>query len=71
MMNRIAAVLGVFALPAVLAYRTVAVWLPTPVAIAAIPGLRATVTRWEREDVPACAGRCPGSAASPLELSAA
>lgn len=59
------------ALPAVLAYRTVAVWLPTPVAIAAIPGLRATVTRWEREDVPACAGRCPGSAASPLELSAA
>jgi uncharacterized membrane protein YbhN (UPF0104 family) len=40
---------GELALPAVLAYRTVAVWLPTPVAIAAIPGLRATVMRWERE----------------------
>lgn len=38
------------ALPSVLAYRTVAVWLPTPVAIAAIPGLRATIARWERED---------------------
>ena len=41
------------ALPSVLAYRTVAVWLPTPVAIAAIPGLRATVARWEREDTKA------------------
>jgi uncharacterized membrane protein YbhN (UPF0104 family) len=38
------------ALPSVLAYRTVAVWLPTPVAIAAIPGLRATIALWERED---------------------
>jgi uncharacterized membrane protein YbhN (UPF0104 family) len=41
------------ALPSVLAYRTVAVWLPTPVAIAAIPGLRATIARWEREDTKA------------------
>jgi uncharacterized membrane protein YbhN (UPF0104 family) len=38
------------ALPSVLAYRTIAVWLPTPVAIAAVPGLRATITRWGRED---------------------
>jgi putative heme transporter len=38
------------ALPSVLAYRTVAVWLPSPAAIAAIPGLRATVARWARED---------------------
>ena len=37
------------ALPAVLAYRTVAVWLPTPFAIAAVPALRATVARWRRE----------------------
>ena len=37
------------ALPAVLAYRAVAVWLPTPAAIAAIPALRATVARWRRE----------------------
>ncbi len=38
------------ALPSVLAYRTVAVWLPTPVAMAAIPALRRTIARWERED---------------------
>ncbi len=41
------------ALPSVLAYRTVAVWLPTPAAIAAIPGLRATIARWAREDAAA------------------
>jgi uncharacterized membrane protein YbhN (UPF0104 family) len=38
------------ALPAVLAYRTIAIWLPLPAAIAAVPGLRATVARWGRED---------------------
>ena len=38
------------ALPSVLAYRTIAVWLPTPAAMAAIPGLRATIARWARED---------------------
>lgn len=43
------------ALPAVLAYRTVSVWLPTPPAIAAIPGLRATIGRWAREDAAAAA----------------
>jgi uncharacterized membrane protein YbhN (UPF0104 family) len=37
------------ALPAVLAYRTVAVWLPTPAAIAAVPALRATIARWRRD----------------------
>jgi hypothetical protein len=41
------------ALPAVLAYRTIAVWLPVPVAIAAIPRLRATAARWASEDAPA------------------
>jgi uncharacterized membrane protein YbhN (UPF0104 family) len=44
------------ALPAVLAYRTIAVWLPVPVAIAAIPRLRATTARWAAEDAPAGAG---------------
>ena len=39
------------ALPSALAYRTVAVWLPTPVAMAAIPALRRTIARWEREGV--------------------
>jgi putative heme transporter len=38
------------ALPAVLAYRTVSVWLPTPVAVAALPGLRSTIACWGRED---------------------
>jgi uncharacterized membrane protein YbhN (UPF0104 family) len=41
------------ALPAVLAYRTIAVWLPVPVAISAIPRLRATTARWAAEDAPA------------------
>jgi len=39
------------ALPSVLAYRAIAVWLPTPAAIAAVPGLRSTIARWRREDV--------------------
>jgi uncharacterized membrane protein YbhN (UPF0104 family) len=38
------------ALPSVLAYRAVAVWLPLPVAVAAVPGLRATIARWKHED---------------------
>jgi uncharacterized membrane protein YbhN (UPF0104 family) len=41
------------ALPAVLAYRTVAVWLPSPAAVASIPGLRTTIARWAREDTTA------------------
>jgi uncharacterized membrane protein YbhN (UPF0104 family) len=45
------------ALPAVLAYRAAAVWLPAPIAIASVPALRATIARWGRED---------GRAASPL-----
>ena len=45
------------ALPAVLTYRTLAVWLPLPVAIAAVPGLRASIARWEHEDAAASAGR--------------
>jgi uncharacterized membrane protein YbhN (UPF0104 family) len=73
---------GDIALPAVLAYRTVAVWLPTPVAIAAIPGLRATVARWEREDAggapaaapavaPACAPACAAAAGGARKARAA
>jgi uncharacterized membrane protein YbhN (UPF0104 family) len=37
------------AVPAVLAYRAIAVWLPTPAAIAAVPALRTTVLRWRGE----------------------
>jgi uncharacterized membrane protein YbhN (UPF0104 family) len=45
----------VVALPAVLAYRAIAVWLPSPLAIAAVPALRATTARWGREDARAAA----------------
>ena len=38
------------ALTAVLAYRAIAIWLPAPLGLAALPGLRATVARWARED---------------------
>jgi putative heme transporter len=38
------------ALPSVLAYRAISVWLPAPVAIACVPALRATVARWGRAD---------------------
>jgi uncharacterized membrane protein YbhN (UPF0104 family) len=38
------------ALPAVLLYRTIAVWLPLPAGVAALPGMRATISRWSRED---------------------
>jgi uncharacterized membrane protein YbhN (UPF0104 family) len=38
------------ALPAVLTYRTIAVWLPLPAGIAALPGMRTTIARWGRED---------------------
>jgi uncharacterized membrane protein YbhN (UPF0104 family) len=43
------------ALPSVLAYRAIAIWLPSPVALAAVPGLRATIARWRREDLAASA----------------
>ena len=49
------------ALPSVLAYRAIAVWLPSPVALAAIPGLRATIARWGREDAGALSGLRAGS----------
>jgi putative heme transporter len=44
------------ALPAVLAYRAIAVWLPAPVAAAAVPRLRATIARWSHEDAASPAG---------------
>src|SRR5436190_2216729 len=38
------------ALPAVVAYRLISVWIPFPAAVAAVPRLRATLKRWVRED---------------------
>ncbi|MEA2254475.1 MAG: hypothetical protein QOG35_520 [Solirubrobacteraceae bacterium] len=41
------------ALVSVLAYRCVAIWLPAPIGLAALGGLRRTVTGWSLEDAPA------------------
>ena len=38
------------AVPAVLVYRLISVWIPLPAAVAAFPRLRATIVRWARED---------------------
>lgn len=38
------------ALPAVLGYRTIAVWLPVPLAVLALSRLRRTISRWGAED---------------------
>ena len=35
------------ALPAVLAYRSIAIWLPAPIGLAALAGLRRTVAGWQ------------------------
>lgn len=61
------------ALPAVLAYRTVAVWLPTPAALVAAPGLRATAARWarERSEAPERAARERGQDRGPAASSLA
>jgi hypothetical protein len=37
------------ALVSVLAYRSVAIWLPAPIGLVALSGLRKTVARWGRE----------------------
>src|SRR5205807_2317084 len=47
------------ALPAVLAYRTIAVWLPVPVAVGALTRLRRTVARWSEEDAVATSRPAP------------
>jgi uncharacterized membrane protein YbhN (UPF0104 family) len=41
------------ALASVLAYRSVAIWLPTPIGLAALGSLRRTLARWADEDQPA------------------
>jgi len=58
------------ALAAVLAYRSVAIWLPASVGLAALNGLRRTTARWSAEDAPAEAVAAPERrpAARPLPL---
>jgi hypothetical protein len=41
------------AVASVLAYRAIAIWLPAPVGLAALGGLRRTIARWSGEDAPA------------------
>ena len=53
------------ALASVLGYRAVAVWLPAPIGLAALAGLRRTVTRWSREDASPGPPRPLAWAASP------
>ncbi len=50
------------ALAAVLAYRSVAIWLPAPIGLVALAGLRRTFARWAEEDAPAA----PVPAAAPV-----
>jgi hypothetical protein len=38
------------ALVSVLAYRSVAIWLPAPIGLAALGGLRRTLARWSQQD---------------------
>jgi len=52
------------ALGSVLAYRAVAIWLPTPIGLVALSGLRRTVGRWAHEDeaaAPAAAEAVPAA----------
>jgi putative heme transporter len=56
------------ALASVLAYRSVAIWLPAPLGLVALAGLRRTFARWAEEDAqraPA-AGRVPVAGPAPV-----
>jgi putative heme transporter len=54
------------ALASVLAYRSVAIWLPAPLGLVALGGLRRTFARWAEED----AAVTPVPAAAPFHLPA-
>jgi putative heme transporter len=52
------------AIASVLAYRSVAIWLPAPLGLVALGGLRRTFARWAEED--AVAAAAPAPARTPL-----
>jgi uncharacterized membrane protein YbhN (UPF0104 family) len=54
------------ALTSVLAYRAIAIWLPAPVGLATLGGLRRTIARWSAEDEPE--REAPRPVARPLPL---
>jgi hypothetical protein len=47
------------ALASVLAYRAIAIWLPAPIGLAALNGLRRTTAAWSAEDAPVSEHREP------------
>lgn len=47
------------AVSSVLAYRAIAIWLPAPIGLAALGGLRRTIARWGAENAPATAAPPP------------
>ena len=51
------------ALASVLAYRSVAIWLPAPIGLIALASLRRTVARWAEED----ASTAPVPAPAPVQ----
>lgn len=53
------------ALVSVLAYRAVAIWLPAPIGLVALSGLRKTVARWGREVEAAPVEAAPVEATAP------
>ena len=56
------------ALSAVLAYRTVAIWIPAPLGLVALTALRSRIARWSREDETAPAVADGAEAAHDFEL---
>ena len=54
------------AVSSVLAYRAIAIWLPAPIGLAALGGLRRTIARWGAEDARATAAAPRRHGARPL-----
>jgi uncharacterized membrane protein YbhN (UPF0104 family) len=53
------------AIASVLAYRSVAIWLPAPLGLVALGGLRRTFSRWAEEDAAAPAAPAPARTRPP------
>jgi hypothetical protein len=56
------------ALAAVLAYRSVAIWLPAPIGLVALAGLRQTFARWAEEDAEVTPVPAAAQVGTPLHL---
>jgi uncharacterized membrane protein YbhN (UPF0104 family) len=56
------------ALAAVLAYRSVAIWLPAPLGLVALAGLRRTFGRWAEEDASVAAVPAAAAVRTPVQL---